>query len=109
MKDNSVRIILKCSTINFLLKNTDEQDSIIISFQRFLNSIDFPIQIMVRSKKLDIDSYLNNLNSRALKQENQLLQNKVSILENGKSNSRLSTIIDLAAKNGYKVELKFTK
>ena len=71
MKDNSVRIILKCSTINFLLKNTDEQDSIIISFQRFLNSIDFPIQIMVRSKKLDIDSYLNNLNSRALKQENQ--------------------------------------
>jgi len=76
MKDNSVRIILKCSSINFLLKNNDEQDSIIISFQRFLNSIDFPIQIMVRSKKLDIDSYLNNLNSRALKQENQLLQNQ---------------------------------
>lgn len=42
-------------------------------------------------------------------EENQLLQNKVSILENGKSNSRLTTIIDLAAKNGYKVELKFTK
>lgn len=76
MKDNSVRMVLKCSTINFLLKNTDEQDSIIISFQRFLNSIDFPIQIMVRSKKLDIDSYLNNLNSRALKQENELLQNQ---------------------------------
>lgn len=76
MKDNSARIVLKCSTINFLLKNSDEQDSIIISFQRFLNSIDFPIQIMVRSKKLDIDSYLNNLNSRALKQENQLLQNQ---------------------------------
>lgn len=76
MKDNSVRVILKCSTINFLLKNSDEQDSIIISFQRFLNSIDFPIQIMVRSKKLDIESYLNNLNSRALKQENKLLQNQ---------------------------------
>ena len=42
-------------------------------------------------------------------EENQLLQNKVSILENGKSNSRLSIIIDLVAKNGYKVELKFTK
>ena len=42
-------------------------------------------------------------------EKNQLLQNKVSILKNGKSNSRLSTIIDLAAKNGYKVELKFTK
>lgn len=76
MKDNSVRVVLKCSTINFLLKNTDEQDSIIISFQRFLNSIDFPIQILVRSKKLDIDSYLTNLNARALKQENTLLQNQ---------------------------------
>jgi hypothetical protein len=55
MKDDSARIIMKCSTINFLLKNTDEQDSIIISFQRFLNSLDFPIQILVRSTKLDID------------------------------------------------------
>ena len=55
MKDNSARLIMRCSTINFLLKNTDEQDSIIISFQRFLNSLDFPIQIMIRSKKLDIE------------------------------------------------------
>ena len=40
---------------------------------------------------------------------NELMQNKVSNFENGKSNPRLSTIIELAAKNGYKVELKFTK
>lgn len=76
MKDDSARIILKCSTINFLLKNTDEQDSIIISFQRFLNSLDFPIQILVRSTKLDIDGYLGNLNDKALKQKNPLLQNQ---------------------------------
>ena len=76
MKDNSARVVLRCSTINFLLKNTDEQDSIIISFQRFLNSLDFPIQIMVRSKKLDIDSYLSNLNDKAIKQTNSLLQNQ---------------------------------
>jgi len=76
MKDDSARIILKCSTINFLLKNTDEQDSIIISFQRFLNSLDFPIQILVRSTKLDIDGYLGNLNDKALNQKNPLLQNQ---------------------------------
>lgn len=76
MKDDSARIVLKCSTINFLLKNTDEQDSIIISFQRFLNSLDFPIQILVRSKKLDIESYLSKLNNKAIKQENSLLQNQ---------------------------------
>ncbi len=76
MKDDSARLVMKCSTINFLLKNSDEQDSIIISFQRFLNSLDFPIQILVRSKKLDIDAYLNNLNDKALKQKNPLLQNQ---------------------------------
>ncbi|NCC71416.1 hypothetical protein EOM09_07600 [bacterium] len=76
MKDDSARLIMRCSTVNFLLKNTEEQDSIIISFQRFLNSLDFPIQILVRSKKLDIDSYLNNLNDKALKQKNALLQNQ---------------------------------
>ncbi|MCP4523533.1 MAG: hypothetical protein GY828_04915 [Candidatus Gracilibacteria bacterium] len=76
MKDNSARVILKCSTVNFLLKNTEEQDSIIISFQRFLNSLDFPIQILVRSKKLDIDGYLGNLSEKALKQKNPLLQNQ---------------------------------
>lgn len=76
MKDGSARVIMKCSTINFLLKNTQEQDSIIISFQRFLNSLDFPIQILVRSTKLDIDSYLWKLNQKALQQKNELLQNQ---------------------------------
>jgi len=76
MKDDSTRIIMKCSTINFLLKNTQEQDSIIISFQRFLNSLDFPIQILVRSTKLDIDTYLNKLKDKALQQKNSLLQNQ---------------------------------
>ncbi len=76
MKDNSARLILKCSSINFLLKSQEEQDAIIISFQRFLNSLKFPIQILVRSKKLDIESYLENLKDKALKQKNPLLQNQ---------------------------------
>jgi len=76
MKDDSSRLILKCSSINFLLKSTEEQDSIIISFQRFLNTLKFPIQILIRSKKLDIDWYLENLKDKALKQKNPLLQNQ---------------------------------
>ncbi|MDC0506158.1 hypothetical protein OAN96_01035 [Candidatus Gracilibacteria bacterium] len=76
MKDNSSRVILRCSTINFLLKSNEEQDAIIMSFQRFLNSINFPIQIMVRSSKLDLDKYLQDLNTRAVKQKNPLLQNQ---------------------------------
>ena len=76
MKDESSRLVLKCSSINFLLKSSEEQDAIIISFQRFLNTLKFPIQILVRSKKLDIDSYLQNLKEKALKQKNPLLQNQ---------------------------------
>lgn len=76
MKDSSIRVVLKCSTINFLLKSIEEQDSIIMSFQRFLNSIDFPVQIMIRSTKLDIETYLNKLSSLAIKQTNPLLQNQ---------------------------------
>ena len=76
MKDSSARIVLRCSTINFLLKSMEEQDAIIISFQRFLNSLDFPIQILVKSSKLDINWYLNKLNNLALNQTNSLLQNQ---------------------------------
>lgn len=76
MKDSSARMVLKCSTINFLLKSTEEQDSIIVSFQRFLNSLDFPVQIMVRSSKLDIDGYLGKLKDKAVSQKNELLQNQ---------------------------------
>lgn len=76
LKDDSARIVLRCSTINFLLKSTEEQDSIIMSFQRFLNALDFPVQIMVRSTKLDIDGYLGKLKDKAVGQKNELLQNQ---------------------------------
>lgn len=74
MKDNSWRLVLECSTINFLLKSEEEQNSIIISFQRFLNSLDFPVQIMIRSKKLDIDWYIKKLNKLWDNQKNSLLR-----------------------------------
>lgn len=76
MKDSSARMVLRCSTINFLLKSSDEQDAIIMSFQRFLNALDFPVQIMVRSTKLDIDGYLEKLKDKAVNQTNELLQNQ---------------------------------
>ena len=76
MKDSSARVVMHCSSINFLLKSTEEQDAIIMSFQRFLNSIDFPLQIIVRSTKLDIHGYLDKLKGMAIKQKNTLLQNQ---------------------------------
>lgn len=74
MKDNSTRMILRVKAVNFNLKSEEEQDSIIYSYQRFLNSLNFPIQIIVRSLKVDIDTYINKLKNLAVKQQNPLLQ-----------------------------------
>lgn len=71
-----VRAILKCSTVNFHLKSEDEQKSIISAYQWFLNLLDFPIQIYIRSKKIDIDNYVKSIEKIAETQENQLLQNQ---------------------------------
>ncbi|HLG25256.1 MAG TPA: hypothetical protein VI588_00475 [Candidatus Gracilibacteria bacterium] len=74
LKNGGVRSVLTVSSINFNLKSDEEQNSIIYSYQGFLNTIEFPIQIVVRSKKLDIDDYLERLKKKGEEQTNQLLQ-----------------------------------
>jgi hypothetical protein len=74
LKNGGVRAALKINSINFNLKSDDEQNAIIYSYQNFLNSLEFPIQIVVRSKRLDIDNYLDSLTDLGEKQTNELLQ-----------------------------------
>ncbi|MDD2891728.1 MAG: hypothetical protein PHQ95_02080 [Candidatus Gracilibacteria bacterium] len=74
MKDGSSRMVLRVHAVNFNLKSEEEQDSIIIGYQRFLNSVRFPIQIIVRSLKVDIEGYIMKLKNLALKQKKPLLQ-----------------------------------
>jgi hypothetical protein len=74
LKNGGIRAVLKVSSINFNLKSEDEQNAIIYSYQGFLNSLEFPIQVVMRSKKLDIDNYIDSLNNLAEKQTNNLLQ-----------------------------------
>ena len=74
MKDGSSRMVLQVYSLNFNLKSVEEQDSILVSYQRFLNTLNFPIQIIVRSLKVDIESYINKLKMLAANQKNTLLQ-----------------------------------
>ena len=74
MKDGSSRMVLRVHALNFNLKSNEEQDAILMSYQRFLNSLSFPIQIIIRSLKVDIEAYINRLKKIALKQQNNLLQ-----------------------------------
>ncbi len=78
LKNGGVRTVLKVSSINFNLKSEDEQNAIIYSYQGFLNTLEDPIQIVIRSKKLDIDNYLDDLRTRATKQTNPLLQKQTN-------------------------------
>lgn len=74
LKNGGIRAILKTTSVNIHLKSEQEQNSIIYGYQNFLNSLEFPIQIVVRSKKLDLDNYLDNLQEKANKQEHRLLK-----------------------------------
>ncbi len=73
LKDGSVSMIITTSAVNFALLFETEQISIIEAFAGTLNSLSFPIQIVIRSKRLDVSSYLTNLDQAVNKQTNPLL------------------------------------
>ncbi len=77
LREGQMRGVLAVSSANFALKNNQEQELIIGNFQGILNSIDFPIQILVQSRRLDLTPYIENLKSLEDKQENDLLRKKM--------------------------------
>lgn len=78
LKDKSLRGILLTSSINFDLKSNEEQDSIIFQFQDFINSLDFSLEIIVQSKRLNITGYLEKLKKMEEEQENELLRTQTA-------------------------------
>lgn len=74
MKDNSIRMILIASSINFALQSEDSQAAILLQYQNFLNSLDFDVQILVQSRKMDIRPYLGLLDARMREQTNELMR-----------------------------------
>lgn len=78
LKNGSLRAVLMVSSINFALKSIDEQDGIIYRYQSFLNSLDFSVQIVINSRRLNIDTYLDVLREEEKKQTNDLLRMQIS-------------------------------
>lgn len=74
LKDGSYVVILETSAVNFDLLSDNEQLAIISSFAGLLNSLSFSIQIVIRSKQLDISSYVKLLNQAQSQQANPLLK-----------------------------------
>lgn len=78
LKSGGLRAILMTSSLNFALKSTEEQDATIYRYQNFLNSIDFPIQIVAASRKFDITPYIEMLEQKQTQQGNELLKIQTS-------------------------------
>ncbi|MFA5987623.1 MAG: hypothetical protein WC797_03170 [Candidatus Paceibacterota bacterium] len=73
-RDGSMVKILITSSLNFALKSADEREAITAQYQNFLNSLDFTVQILIQSRKLDIRPYLNSLEDRLKDQPNELIK-----------------------------------
>lgn len=74
MKDGTLRSVLLVSSINFALKSEDEQNAVINSYVMFLNNLNFMLEIVIQSRELDIDNYLNYLKEKEKQQLNKLLK-----------------------------------
>jgi type IV secretory pathway VirB4 component len=99
LKNGSLRAILAVSAINFDLKSTEEQEAIINQYQNFLNSVDFPIQILISSRKLNMNHYLDFLTEKEKTQSNELLRMQISEYKNFVS--QLVSVSNIMDKNFY--------
>ena len=64
LPNNEYRAILKVSSLNFELRSEEEQDAIIDTYESFLNSVGTNLQILVRTREIDMDKYLEDLQKR---------------------------------------------
>lgn len=78
MKDGTLRAALLVASINFALKSEEEQDAIIAQYISFMNSLDFPLQIVIQSRRLNIEGYLNRLKEAQRQQKNELLKLQIA-------------------------------
>jgi hypothetical protein len=73
LNDGTFRAVVMCKAINFDLMSPQEREAVEFAYQGFLNSLNFPIQIFMRSEKVDLKPYLKKLSKIRVEQDNMLL------------------------------------
>ncbi|MDP4009929.1 MAG: hypothetical protein Q8P53_03010 [Candidatus Shapirobacteria bacterium] len=79
LKDGSCAMVMQLSSVNFDLLSEKEQSSLVFAYGGILNSLNFPIQILIRSNTKDVSAYLNNLKTAEEKQINPLLKQRIQL------------------------------
>ena len=91
LKNNAASAVVQTTAVNFDLLSEVEQDGMIASYSQLLNSLSFPIQVLIRSKKMDISAYLENLVGVESEQTNPYLKEQIK--------SYRQYVADLISKN----------
>ena len=99
LKNGGLRAGLMCGSRNLELESMDSQNAVISAYADFINSFDWPIQIIIHSRKLDINPYLNMLEERLKTQENELL--KIQTAEYIDFIRNFTTLADIMIKRFY--------
>jgi type IV secretory pathway VirB4 component len=78
LKTGELRRIVMVGGLNFALKSESEQNIITQGYQEFLNSLSFPLQILIHSRKINIEKYLATLDGRRAEEKSGLLQDQIT-------------------------------
>lgn len=77
LKNNGAAAVIATTAVNFDLLSEMEQDAMIAAYSQFLNSLTFSIQVLIRSKKMDISSYVESLAAVENSQTNPYLKEQI--------------------------------
>jgi len=77
LKDSSLRQVVMVGGVNFALKSETEQTILTQAYQTFLNTVEFPLQILIHSRKVNIDKYIEGLLQRREAEPSAILQNQI--------------------------------
>ncbi len=95
MKDYSASIVIEVGAVNFWLLSPEEQEGIITAYGNILNSLSFPVQILILSKRMDISSYLEFLADKAKQEQDPKLDQLLINYENFiKSTVKKSSVLE---------------
>lgn len=77
LKDGGVSLVLQTTAINFGLLSDEEQDATIYSYAALINSLSFPIQILIRSQRKDVTEYIELLDERLQQVQSQKIKETI--------------------------------
>lgn len=78
LKDGTLRAVVMVSSINFALKSQDEQQAMIQSYMQFLNGVEYPLQIVIQSRRMNIEKYMDQMKDQQKETQNELLKSQIS-------------------------------